>query len=168
MANLGSDDTPIVGESFGLPSGWSITENADGEVVIEDSGANVVLRRDETAGEWVTDSIDAESVSTENLDTGRTWQEVRESRSFDTVETNDTDSEIKFAIVFEGSADGTTAGLIPRVDGDAPLGAINYFIDSDERNNTPVITVPSGSTYQIDAGEDTGDYDIFRWAEFRP
>ena len=69
MANLGSDDTPIVGESFGLPSGWSITENGDGEVVIEDSGANVVFRRDETAGEWVTDSIDAESVSTEQLDT---------------------------------------------------------------------------------------------------
>ena len=62
MANLGSDDTPIVGESFGLPSGWSLTENADGEVVIEDSGGNVVFRRDETAGEWVTDSIDAESV----------------------------------------------------------------------------------------------------------
>ena len=63
MANLGSTDTPIAGESFGLPSGWSITENAAGEVVIEDSGANVVFRRDETAGEWVTDSIDAESVS---------------------------------------------------------------------------------------------------------
>ena len=69
MANLGSDDTPIVGESFGLPSGWSITENAAGEVVIEDSGGNVVFRRDETAGEWVTDSIGAESVSTESLET---------------------------------------------------------------------------------------------------
>ena len=65
MANLGSDDTPIVGESFGLPSGWSITENAAGEVVIEDSGANVVFRRDETAGEWVTDSINAGSIKTE-------------------------------------------------------------------------------------------------------
>ena len=63
MANLGSDDTPIVGESFGLPSGWALTENDDGEIVIEDSGGNAVFRRDETAGEWVTDSIDAESVS---------------------------------------------------------------------------------------------------------
>ena len=71
MANLGSDDTPIVGESFGLPSGWAITENADGEVVIEDSGGNVVFRRDETAGEWVTDSIDAESVSVEDAESDR-------------------------------------------------------------------------------------------------
>ena len=66
MANLGSDDTPIVGESFGLPSGWALTENGDGEIVIEDSGGNVVFRRDETAGEWVTDSIDAESVDVES------------------------------------------------------------------------------------------------------
>ena len=66
MANLGSTDTPIEGESFGLPSGWAIVENAAGEVVIEDSGGNAVFRRDETAGEWVTDSIDAESVSVED------------------------------------------------------------------------------------------------------
>ena len=66
MANLGSTDTPIAGESFGLPSGWALVENTDGEIVIEDSGGNVVFRRDETAGEWVTDSIDAESVSVES------------------------------------------------------------------------------------------------------
>ena len=66
MANLGSTDTPIVGESFGLPSGWALVENTDGEIVIEDSGGNVVFRRDETAGEWVTDSIDAESVDVDN------------------------------------------------------------------------------------------------------
>ena len=69
MANLGSTDTPIAGESFGLPSGWALTENAAGEVVIEDSGGNVVFRRDETAGEWVTDSIDAESVDVEERET---------------------------------------------------------------------------------------------------
>ena len=68
MANLGSDDTPIVGESFGLPSGWALVENADGEIVIEDSGGNVVFRRDETAGEWVTDSIDAGSINTDALE----------------------------------------------------------------------------------------------------
>ena len=62
MANLGSIDTPIAGESFGLPSGWALVENGDGEIVIEDSGRNVVFRRDETAGKWITDSIDAESV----------------------------------------------------------------------------------------------------------
>ena len=67
MANLGSDDTPIAGKSFGLPSGWALTENGDGEIVIEDSGGNVVFRRDETAGEWVTDSIDVGSVDVKTL-----------------------------------------------------------------------------------------------------
>ena len=66
MAQLGSDNTPIAGESFGLPSGWALTENGDGEIVIEDSGGNVVFRRDETAGEWATDSINAESVSVQS------------------------------------------------------------------------------------------------------
>ena len=76
MSNLGDSNTPLEGESFGLPSGWSITENADGEVVIEDSGANVVLRRDETAGEWVTDSIDASSINTEQATIGNIDQLV--------------------------------------------------------------------------------------------
>ena len=66
MSNLGDSNTPVEGESFGLPSGWALVENADGEVVIEDSGGNVVFRRDETAGKWVTDSIDAESVDMDN------------------------------------------------------------------------------------------------------
>ena len=86
MANLGSDDTPIAGESFGLPSGWAIVENADGEIVIEDSGENVVFRRDETAGEWVTDSIDAESVDVEELN----LETIRDSEtSFNSGETKD-------------------------------------------------------------------------------
>jgi len=57
MANLGSNNTPISGESFDLPSGWSFEENVDGEVVITDSGGATIGRRDETNGEWVFDSI---------------------------------------------------------------------------------------------------------------
>ena len=90
MANLGSDDTPIVGESFGLPSGWSITENADGEVVIEDSGANVVFRRDETVGEWVTDSIDAESVSVEQASINQVAAKVFNENTDTSVDNQDT------------------------------------------------------------------------------
>lgn len=57
MSNLGSSTTPISGESFDLPSGWSIEENGSNEVVITDSGGNTIGRRDETNGEWVFDSI---------------------------------------------------------------------------------------------------------------
>jgi hypothetical protein len=57
MANLGSSNTPISGESFDLPSGWSFEENVDGEVIITDSGGTTIGRRDETNDEWVFDSI---------------------------------------------------------------------------------------------------------------
>ena len=57
----------VVSDLFGLPSGWTLTENVDGEAVFEDSGGNVILRRDSTNGEWVTDSIDAESVDVVSL-----------------------------------------------------------------------------------------------------
>jgi 3D (Asp-Asp-Asp) domain-containing protein len=57
MSNLGSSTTPISGESFDLPSGWSIEENGSNEVVITDSGGNTIGRRYETNGQWVFDSI---------------------------------------------------------------------------------------------------------------
>jgi len=62
MANLGSNNTPISGESFDLPSGWSFEENADGEVVITDSGGATIGRRDETNSGWVFDSIVSDNV----------------------------------------------------------------------------------------------------------
>ena len=65
MVNLGSNNTPISGESFGLPSGWSIKENVDGEAIIVDGGDNTIFRRDEVNGEWITDRIDANSVRTD-------------------------------------------------------------------------------------------------------
>jgi len=61
MSNLGDSNTPISGELFSLPSGWSLTENNDGEAVFEDTNGNVVLRRDATNNKWVTDEIDASS-----------------------------------------------------------------------------------------------------------
>lgn len=57
MSNLGSSSTPVSGESFDLPSGWSFEENANGEVIITDSGGTTIGRRDETNGKWVFDSI---------------------------------------------------------------------------------------------------------------
>jgi len=72
MANLGSDNTPVSGELFGLPSGWTLTENNDGEAVFEDSGGNVVLRRDATDGEWVTDTVNADSIDVDSLNNADT------------------------------------------------------------------------------------------------
>lgn len=62
------DANNVNGDAFGLPSGWTLTENNDGEAVFEDSGGNVVLRRDATNGEWVTDTVNANSISTDALE----------------------------------------------------------------------------------------------------
>ena len=71
MANLGSDNTPIEGESFGLPSGFSIDENS-GNLAIRDTNGNVVAEWDETNAQWDfanntlnnVDALNSNSVST--------------------------------------------------------------------------------------------------------
>jgi len=70
MSNLGDSNTPISGDLFGLPSGWTLTENNDGEAVFEDTQGNVALRRDATNNKWVTDEIDASSASLGQLTDG--------------------------------------------------------------------------------------------------
>jgi len=53
MANLGSTDTPAAAQSLNLPNGYSIAvEDNSGDLVIEDPNANIVLRWDDTNGEW--------------------------------------------------------------------------------------------------------------------
>ena len=77
MANLGSDNTPIEGESFGLPSGFSIDEN-NGNLAIRDTNGNVVAEWDDTNAQWDfanntlnnVDALNSNSVNTESLDIG--------------------------------------------------------------------------------------------------
>lgn len=59
MARLGSTDTPVAGENFSLPAGAQLDEDG-GELVIRDSAGNIVLRRDETANEWILTQIRAQ------------------------------------------------------------------------------------------------------------
>ena len=53
MANLGSENTPIEGESFGLPSGYSFDEE-NGDLVIRDTDGTVAMRRAD--GTWELES----------------------------------------------------------------------------------------------------------------
>ena len=53
MANLGSENTPIEGESFGLPSGYSFDEEG-GDLVIRDTDGTVAMRRAD--GTWELES----------------------------------------------------------------------------------------------------------------
>ena len=77
MSNLGDSNTPVEGESFGLPAGAELTEDADGNLAIADSSGSIVLVRDETAGQWDLNNnsltginaINASSANVESLST---------------------------------------------------------------------------------------------------
>ena len=77
MANLGSENTPIEGESFGLPSGFSIDEDS-GNLAIRDTNGNVVAEWDETNAQWDfanntlnnVDALNSNSVNTDQLSVG--------------------------------------------------------------------------------------------------
>ena len=78
MANLGSDNTPIEGESFGLPSGYSFDEE-NGDLVIRDTDGTVAMRRADGTWELESDlalnendisgvgAFDSESVNTNSI-----------------------------------------------------------------------------------------------------
>ena len=93
MANLGSENTPIEGESFGLPSGYSFDEEND-DLVIRDTDGTVAMRRADGTWELESDlalnengisgvgAFDSESVNTESLESER----VTAEQTFNTLD----------------------------------------------------------------------------------
>jgi len=74
MSNLGDSNTPIEGQSFGLPAGAELGED-NGDVVIKDSNGTIILRRNETASEWQFEGTDLSGInaidaSSATLDSG--------------------------------------------------------------------------------------------------
>ena len=66
MPNLGSSNTPVEGQSFGLPAGAELTEDADGNLAIADSSGSIVLVKDETTGEWQFENTDLTGINAIN------------------------------------------------------------------------------------------------------
>ena len=141
----------------------SLFQNADGNVEIQDeTGTGSVFGPDGI----VTPAIDANVVNTEDLSTGRNYQDLTESRALDTQEINDTDSEIIVIVQIEATADNTEGIILPRVDGESPIPTPVRSLDTGERLDVSWV-VPSGSTYEADSAGDTADYNLANFVEFR-
>ena len=141
--HAGDDLSPnsVVSGLFGLPSGWTLTENDDSEAVFEDSGGNVVLRRDATNGEWVTDSIDAETATVTdsftdpggNTYTGRIGADTRRSVNQLFVQSARQDFELGLTVL------------------DFSDGQFEIFANDDNIEESPGIDINFGSPLD-DAG----------------
>jgi hypothetical protein len=113
--------------------------------------------------------VDANSVSTGDLDTGRSWTDVTPSRSFNTTETNSTESEISVACVVNVTADNTTVGLNGVVDDGTQrlIDKIDDDHDSVHKVAIQIPVVPTNADYEIIAFNDTNGFELEEWQEFR-
>ena len=125
-------------------------------------GGNIVADVDNT--NTTTGTLEAD-----NIDTGRSWSNVTTSRSFNTTEANQTQSEIKAFVVFNVLTDGTTVNISATIDGNFSKGGlIRETYNTDEKGTVNFPAVPPGSTYEIEALGDVQDYEIEAFWEFRP
>jgi len=174
MPNLGSSDTPVEGQSFGLPAGAELGED-NGDVVIKDSSGTIILRRNETASEWQFEetslsginSIDASSATfdaleAENADTRNGYSIVTDSRSLNTVYTNSTNSDLDVEVSVQATSDATFEQFQFDVDG-SYIHRIARTLDKDEMEILGA-TVPAGSDYGVDSFGD-GNVFVQRWVE---
>ena len=120
MANLGSENTPIEGESFGLPSGYSFDEE-NGDLVIRDTDGTVAMRRADGTWELESDlalnendmsgvgAFDSESVNTgsveiDNNQIGRIQYEIASispEENTDSISLTDIDSSDADRIIID-------------------------------------------------------------------
>lgn len=181
MSNLGDSKTPIEGESFGLPAGAELTEDANGNLAIADSSGSIVLVRDETAGAWDLnnnsltniDAIDAISATLERVDSslGYGWSDMVSSRSFDTWYQAPSDKDIYFMLTGRANVDGTDINIVV----DLNDSQNSNILTRERRPSAPTDTdlslgsfrVPAGHYYRAQALGDSADYSLKDWGELR-
>lgn len=115
-------------------------------------------------------ALTADSVSTGDLDTGRSWADLESSRSFDTLYTNDTDSEIWVWVVVNIQADGTKVQLNMGNSSFAPGNdfRLTKTLDSGDFETFGPFVVPPDEEYEVaNFSTSSGDVVIDRWSEFR-
>ena len=128
MANLGSENTPIEGESFGLPSGYSFDEE-NGDLVIRDTDGTVVMRRADGAA-WQLEGSDISGVG-----------------AFDSesVSTEQADSKVINGVVHYPDSKGDFSNLQDAVDFAATNGHLRVSVNESDSSG---LTIPDDSDYQ--------------------
>lgn len=136
-----------------------IGETNSGGVAIEhaSSGETAVLD---------ADGLDVGSVSTTNLNTGRSWTELSNSRSANTTFTNNTDSEIEVAASYQTTASGTF-GVNLNIDGNDNISRFQQSLNSGEDFVLQGIVGP-GEDYEVNFFNGLSDVNLIDWQEYRP
>ena len=160
------DDDPAGGGNFVvvedldgnlIPLQYNPTSGALETAVPIDTGDNDIT----TTGTVSTGTLEAGGV-----DIGRSWQSVKNSRTLNTTETNNTDGEIKATVILESDADATQIGV-------QWLGDVedsDYTLDTFDTSEKTTIktTIPAGATYEVSSFGDTANFSLFDWMEMRP
>ena len=165
-----------------IDTGNESGNNPDNDLVIRDSTGTIVARYNESATTWQLEQpLDLQSnnvtnvgaLDTENIDTGRDWDVVSDSRQIDVVETNDTKSEIKVSVLIEATEDNQSPGFSARLqDPTRVIDNIDHREAGLVLDNGDVITlqitgVPPGRDYEVNEFGDSG-FEMRDWYEFRP
>jgi hypothetical protein len=97
--------------SVSLESGWSITENADDEIVILDTNDYTIYRRDDANDKWVTDTIDIDGI----IDGSGTLHTGQLANDGDTQPPETHGSSAHDSTVTEDARNATTVSLFMEV-----------------------------------------------------
>ena len=183
MANLGDNNTPVEGESFGLPSGFSIDEE-NGDLVIRDTDGTVAMRRADGTWELESDlalnengisgvgAFDSESVNTETLgrgegnlsEAGGSWSGLSLSIDGDPDDTSSTEFQ-QIATIQEGfpgsqQPDGASlyVNLAVRSDTvpDGEAGAYRLFGIGRNASDVDFFSLPETEVEVTEDGERNG------------
>lgn len=178
-------DIVEVANSLGIPV-ESADADADNERLYYNSNDNTIKYKDSAGNVFsgaqgdvnnpMTANLDADgnnisnvgSLSTGDLDTDRSWTDVTSSRSLDTQETNDTDSEIKAVVVVAPDADGTVVNIQGVIGGSGSFGGKKHDTrDTSQDLSIYLQSIPPNTTYQVVSFGDTSDYSLAFWGEYR-
>ena len=171
MANLGDNNTPVEGESFGLPSGYSFDEE-NGDLVIRDTDGTVAMRRADGAA-WQLEgsdisgvgAFDSESVNTEVFGIGSKTVEETTTVSLSDVsevaEAHDINSNKGQYVTIELTQFRDNSGQAELWAGFAS-GTETEFQLTDDGGNTITDTNPDPLVKLIDAGNNSHRF-VGKW-----